>query len=67
MVFGVVLASPELRPIEWAAWGGEMEKDVRRPKGKKRFEGDGGAEGGGVAFLEDRKGFTDIRVSLSSY
>jgi hypothetical protein len=62
LLVGIVLGSPQLRPIEWAAWAGETEKDTRRPKGKKLFEGDGGAEGGGVAWLEDRKGFWDIRV-----
>jgi len=67
LIFGVVLGSPDLRPIEWAAWAGEMEKDVRRPKGKKRFEGDGGAEGGGMGFLEDRKGFADIRTQRKEF
>jgi hypothetical protein len=51
-VFGIIIGSPALRPIEWAAWAGEAEKDTRRPKGKKR-----------LAYLEDRKGFYDIRVS----
>jgi hypothetical protein len=63
LVFGIIIGSPALRPIEWAAWAGEAEKDTRRPKGKKRFEGDGGAEGVSMAYLEDRKGFYDIRVS----
>jgi membrane magnesium transporter 1 len=63
LLLGIVLGSPRLRPIEWAAWAGEIEQDNRRPSGKKRFEGDGGAEGGGFAWLEDRKGFWDVRVS----
>jgi hypothetical protein len=62
LVFGIIVGSPSLRPIEWAAWAGEAEKDTRRSKGKKRFEGDGGAEGTSMAYLEDRKGFYDIRV-----
>jgi hypothetical protein len=66
LLIGIVLASPSLRPIEWAAWAGEAEKDTRRPKGQKRFEGDGGAEGVGVSWLDDRKGFVDIRVCSSS-
>jgi Membrane magnesium transporter len=59
------LGSPLLRPIEWAAWAGQAEQDTRRPKGKKRFENDGGAEGVSMAYLEDRKGFIDIRVGFS--
>lgn len=65
-----MLGSPALRPIQWATWAGEAEKDTRRPKGRKRFEGDGGAEGVSMAWLEDRKGFWDVRVcsvALRSY
>jgi DNA mismatch repair protein MSH5 len=64
LVLGIVLGSPALRPIEWAAWAGEAEKDTRRPKGKKRFEGDGGVVGNSMAWLEERRGFWDVRVSL---
>jgi hypothetical protein len=63
LVVGVVLGSPALRPIQWATWAGEAEKDTRRPKGRKRFEADGGAEGVSMSWLEDRKGFWDVRVS----
>ena len=62
LVVGVVLGSPALRPIQWATWAGEAEKDTRRPKGRKRFEGDGGTEGVSMAWLEDRRGFWDVRV-----
>lgn len=61
-----MLGSPALRPINWAAWAGEAEKDMRRPKGQKRFENDGGTEGVSMAYLEDRRGFCDIRVSPKS-
>jgi hypothetical protein len=65
-MIGIVLGSPKLRPIEWAVWANEAEQDTRRSSGKKRFEGDGGAEGSSMAWLEDRRGFYDVRVSLQS-
>jgi Membrane magnesium transporter len=67
LVLGIVIGSPALRPINWAAWAGQAENDMRRPKGKKRFENDGGAEGVSMAYLEDRRGFVDIRVSPRSH
>lgn len=62
LLFGIVLGSPALRPIEWATWANQAEQDTRRPRGSKRFEGDGGAEGSSMAWLEDRRGFYDVRV-----
>jgi len=37
---------------------------MRRERGQKRFEGDGGAEGVSMGWLEDRKGFWDVRVRI---
>jgi hypothetical protein len=65
LLLGIVLGSPTLRPIEWAAWAGQAEQDTRRPKDKKRFQGDGGAEGTSMNWLEERRGFWDVRVRLS--
>jgi hypothetical protein len=59
LLFGLVLGSPPLRPIQWAAWAGEAEKDRRRLKGKKRFEGDAGSVG--MGWLEERRGFWNVR------
>ncbi|KAF2667286.1 hypothetical protein BT63DRAFT_456588 [Microthyrium microscopicum] len=67
LLIGIVIGAPKLRPIEWAAWAGEAEQDTRRPRGKKRFEGDGGAEGTSMAWLEDRKGFWDVRGKKKAF
>jgi membrane magnesium transporter 1 len=55
---GVVLASPQLRPIQWARWAGEIEKNL--PK-----EEDGELRNvNPYAIFDERKGFWDVRVSL---
>jgi membrane magnesium transporter 1 len=53
---GIVLASPQLRPIQWSVWAGKVEREGRKPKSWE--------EGLGNPFrgLDERVGFLDIRV-----
>jgi len=61
---GVVMGSPTLRPIQWSTWASEADKDERRKKGERAFEGEaGGVVGNPFRWVEDgeRRGFWDIR------
>lgn len=49
---GLVTGAEGLRPIHWRVWAGQAEKEGR---GRGPYEG-----------LENRIGFVDIRVSISS-
>ena len=53
---GVVLGSPQLRPIRWSVWAGKVEREGRKPRAWE--------EGAGNPFrsLDERLGFLDIRV-----
>jgi membrane magnesium transporter 1 len=58
---GLVLGTPELRPIEWRVWAGKIERE-----GEKGFSsGDGQVDkdymGNPFRVLESRPGFVDIR------
>lgn len=64
-VFG---ASP-LRPIQWAEWAGKIEREGWDPSAisGKEVGARGGRGGKGNPFrgLEERRGFWDVRVSVS--
>lgn len=47
---GIVLSGWELRPVEWAKWAGQLERE----KGQGPYE-----------FLDSRLGFIDVRVHNS--
>lgn len=58
---GLVLGTPELRPIQWRVWAGKIERE-----GEKGFlNGDGEVAkdfvGNPFRLLESRPGFVDIR------
>jgi hypothetical protein len=58
---GLVLGTPELRPVEWRVWAGKIERE-----GEKGFSsGDGQVDkdymGNPFRVLESRPGFVDIR------
>lgn len=55
---GLVLGSPQLRPIRWNVWAGKIERE-----GKAGFVGAPGDEfkGNPFASLEARPGFVDVR------
>lgn len=54
---GVVLSSPDLKPIQWNVWAGRLE----RSKEARQIKGFGQGGGNPYAGLEERPGFVDIR------
>ncbi len=54
---GVVLSSPDLKPIQWNVWAGTLERSKEARATKE--VGIGG--GNPYATLEERPGFLDIR------
>jgi hypothetical protein len=64
---GLVLGTPELRPIQWRVWAGKIEKE-----GEKGFKnGDGELDkdymGNPFRVLESRPGFVDIRKQRKEF
>lgn len=67
---GIVLSSPELKPIAWRTWANSVEqKEGLRSKGKLKLPGkeEIGQEVNPFKGLEERPAFMDIRVSGSPY
>ncbi|KAK6586221.1 hypothetical protein PZA11_001278 [Diplocarpon coronariae] len=64
---GLVLGTPELRPIQWRVWAGKIERE-----GEAGFtDGDGEVEkdyvGNPFKLLENRPGFADIRKQRKEF
>ncbi|KAF2690960.1 hypothetical protein K458DRAFT_412276 [Lentithecium fluviatile CBS 122367] len=75
---GIVAASPQLKPIQWAKWAGKIEREGRHGEGKWTREGEEVlSEGDPFAFLglgkgfgtngEGRRGFWDVRGKRKEY
>jgi hypothetical protein len=67
IVLGLVLGTPELRPIQWRVWAGKIERE-----GKRGFmTGDGEVDkdyvGNPFRLLESRPGFVDIRKQRKEF
>lgn len=60
---GVVLSSPDLKPIQWSAWAGNLE----RSKEARVLDEAGVAPGNPYAQLEDRPGFWDPRGAREAF
>jgi len=60
---GVVLSSPDLKPIQWSAWAGNLE----RSKEARILDEAGVAPGNPYAQLEDRPGFWDPRGARKAF
>ena len=60
---GVVLSSPDLKPIQWSAWAGNLE----RSKEARVLVEAGVASGNPYAQLEDRPGFWDPRGARKAF
>ncbi|KAF2234590.1 hypothetical protein EV356DRAFT_146677 [Viridothelium virens] len=58
---GIVLGSPQLRPIQWSVWAGKVEREGRKPGAWE--------EGVGNPFrsLDERLGFLDIRAQRKQF
>lgn len=54
---GVVMSSPELKPIQWSVWAGRLE----RSKEAREIKAVGLGGGNPYASLEERPGFLDVR------
>jgi hypothetical protein len=63
---GLVLGTPELRPIQWRVWAGKIERE-----GEKGFMNGGEVEndyvGNPFRMLESRPGFVDIRKQRKEF
>ncbi|KAK3672704.1 hypothetical protein LTR78_007516 [Recurvomyces mirabilis] len=60
---GVVLSSPELKPIQWNVWAGRLE----RSKEAREIKEVGVGGGNPYAGLEERAGFLDIRAASRGF
>lgn len=60
---GVVLSSPDLKPIKWNVWAGRLE----RSKEARQIKGFGQGGGNPYAALEERPGFLDIRAKRKEF
>ncbi|CAD0113491.1 unnamed protein product [Aureobasidium uvarum] len=63
---GIVIGSPELKPIQWRVWAGKLEKD--KVSKNQSINGDPlGPRGNPYAALEQRQGFLDIRSQRNEF
>lgn len=60
---GVVLSSPELKPIQWNLWAGRLEKSKEAREIREVGVGGGNPYSG----LEKRPGFIDIRARRNEF
>ena len=63
LCIGVVLGSPDLKPIQWRVWAGTLEKD----KAEKKKINEAGFVGNPYQALEERVGFLDIRAKRKEF
>lgn len=75
---GVVVSSPQLKPIQWRRWAGKIQREGRHGEGKWTREGEEVlSEGDPFSFLgldagiggkgEGRRGFWDVRGKRKEY
>lgn len=62
MCVGIVLGSPELKPIQWRVWAGKLEREKNVQKRDEL-----GPRGNPYAALEERAGFLDIRAARKEF
>ena len=58
---GLVLGTPELRPIQWRVWAGKIEREGEKGFSNSSGEVDKDYMGNPFKVLESRPGFVDIR------
>ncbi|KAG9247327.1 membrane magnesium transporter-domain-containing protein [Calycina marina] len=64
---GLVLGTPELRPIEWRVWAGKIEREGEKGFMNGSGEVDVGYIGNPFKMLESRPGFVDIRKQRKDF
>ena len=66
LCIGIVIGSPDLKPIQWRVWAGKLEKD--KASKTETINGDPlGPRGNPYAALEQRQGFLDIRSQRAEF
>jgi hypothetical protein len=61
---GVVLSSPDLKPIQWNVWAGQLERSSEARRIKEVGVGGGDAP---YKAIEERGGFLDIRRARTGF
>jgi membrane magnesium transporter 1 len=63
LCIGVVLSSPDLKPIQWNVWAGQLERSTEAREIKEVGLGGGNP----YASVEERPGFLDIRARRQEF
>ncbi|EON97976.1 putative transmembrane protein 32 protein [Phaeoacremonium minimum UCRPA7] len=66
-IVGLVLASPNLRPIQWRVWAGKIEREGQEGFLKSNGELEKDYVGNPFRLLETRPGFVDIRKQRKEF
>ncbi len=64
---GLVLNTPELRPIQWRVWAGKIEREGEAGFSSSDGEVDKDYVGNPFKLLESRPGFVDIRKQRKEF
>ena len=64
---GLVLGTPELRPIHWRVWAGKIEREGEKGFTNSDREVDKDYVGNPFRVLESRPGFVDIRKQRKEF
>lgn len=64
---GLVLETPELRPIHWRVWAGKIEREGEKGFTNSDGEVDKDFVGNPFRVLESRPGFVDIRKERKEF
>lgn len=65
--WGLVLGTPELRPIHWRVWAGQIEREGEKGFTNADGEVDKDYVGNPFRVLESRPGFVDIRKQRKEF
>lgn len=63
---GVVASSPQLKPIQWSEWAGQIERQQGRSREGMTEKEAQELPANPFRFLEERRSFVDIRVGRTS-
>ena len=64
---GLVLGTPDLRPIHWRVWAGKIEREGEKGFTNRDGEVDKDYVGNPFSVLESRPGFVDIRKQRKEF
>jgi len=68
---GIVMGSPELKPIAWSVWAKDAEAEEKNMDRRRERLGTGtdvqGSVGNPFSGLEERRGFVDIRKKRKEF